>query len=541
VRRHTCAWIVLGVLAGGLACGSDHAGPPPLDAGALRDGGELPDGSAGVEDGGGLPGDAAAPDAGVTAPDGGSPVDAGSPPVDAGGPLADGGIPTSCDFDYDRTFHYARMAERPAPSPAPWEEQLPDLEFPRPQAIVHAEPEPPGLTRVRIADPDERGSGGVPYIVLPTYTDNMPLFDRGKAWDTAQRCYETPRGVKMLSEAEAYALYRSIAELTTGVPMVETAGRRNVIGLRGAYPGRLTFHGNRPDRFNDTLVLLWIDTAGLRHVREFPVNTDTGAHDFGTDASSSLRPNRRYRYKNGWHRGYNALQVDESGYGVRDDTNHNGHWDSDRNGWLAPTDARDHDRTGAGHNIHMGSVDAPLGEAAVDRWSAGCQVIPGQANWQEFITHAWTREQDPVDYFLVDVRDIDHRVWGPCAPDGTHACPYPIESFPFTATGDTRNVSERRFDVYNCSPANESGPEVVYFFTVDRSGTVTASVDDVPGDEVDVDVHLLDADDSRACLARSNISLSQAVGPGRYFLIVDTYVSGGVEKSGPYRLTVRFE
>jgi hypothetical protein len=540
VRRFARAWLLLGVIVGGVACGSDQAGLPLQDGGVPRDGGLVPhpDGSAPAEDGGGLPPDASVPpplDGGAAVPDGGSPA------VDGGAPPADAGVPTSCGFDYDSTFHYARMADLPAPPIPPWAERLPDPGPARPEAIAHAEPAPPSLEWMRVAEPDERGSRVIPYIVFPSYSDTMPLFERGKAWDTSRRCYETPQGVRMLSEAEAYVLYRNIAELTTGVNMIETAGRRNVVGLRGAYPGRLTFNGNQPDRFNDTLVLLWIDSAGLRHVREFPVNTDTGAHDFGTDSSSSLRPNRRYHHKNGWHRTYNAIQVNESGYLVRDDSNHNGHWDSDRNGWLPPTSARDDDRTGAAHNIHMGSVDAPLGDAVIDSWSAGCQVIPGRANWQELITNAWTQEGDPVDYFLVDVRDIDHRVWGPCEPDGTHACPYPIQSFPFTASGDTRNVSERRFDVYNCSTANESGPEVVYFFTVDQSGTVTASVDDVAGDNIDLDVHLLDADDAKACLARGNISLSQAVGPGRYFIIVDTYVSGGVEKSGPYRLTVSFE
>jgi hypothetical protein len=286
-------------------------------------------------------------------------------------------------------------------------------------------------------------------------------------------------------------------------------------------------------------VLLWIDGDGP-HVREFPVNTDTGARDFGVDSSSSLRANRRYHYVNGWHNTYNAFHIDEIDYLVADDTNHNGHWDSDRNDWLPPLGEADHERTGSGHNIHMGSVDSPLGAAVVDGWSAGCQVIPGMANWTEFITNGWTVLGDPVNYFLVDVRDIDPRVWQDCTPDGTHACPYPVDAFPFTATGDTSTVTTRDFDVYNCSTADEGGPEVVYFFTVDRSGTLTATLNDVSGDAVDLDVHLLDADDARACLARGDVSLSRALGPGRYFIVVDTYVTGGVEQAGPYRLDVSF-
>jgi len=142
-------------------------------------------------------------------------------------------------------------------------------------------------------------------------------------------------------------------------------------------------------------------------VREFPVHTDVGARDFGENSSSSLRPNRRYHHINGWHRStYNALYMIDEGYRVRDDTNHNGHWDSDRNGWLPPRTANDRDRIGGAHNIHTGQVEGSLGTARVGGNSAGCQVIPGMANWIEFIEWLWTGEGDVVEYFLIDVRDI---------------------------------------------------------------------------------------------------------------------------------------
>ena len=440
--------------------------------------------------------------------------------------------PTSCGFDYDEVFTYA-LVPPAAPAAAPFDPFMePEDQLPGPDAIAHMEPLPPFTYTVEAAGDGTRGpSGGPRPIVMPGYSDTMPLFERGADWTAETRCYETPAGVRLLTQDEAFDLYRSIAELTTGVSMDVTPGVRSVVGIRGAYPGRFVFHGNLPDRFNDTIVLLWIDGDGRKHVREFPVNTDTGAHDFGDNASSSLRANRRYPYVNGWHRTYNALHIDESGYRVRDDTNKNGHWDSDRNGWLPPA-GDDHDRTGSGHNIHMGSVDAPLGSARVDVWSAGCQVIPGMANWTEFINSAWTSEGDPVSYFLVDVRDIDPRVWAPCEPDGSHACPFIVSSLPFTDSRDTAGWPVDAFDVYNCSTVDESGPEVVYVFTVDRSCTVAASVDCV--EPVDLDVHLLDGDDPDACLARDHISFEQAVGPGRYFLITDTFVDAGVELSGPF-------
>lgn len=476
--------------------------------------------------------------------------------IDAQPVEPDGFVPSHCDFDYDNTFIYMNP-----PSPLPKdafnteskESEVfkggflestdllgstsdDDIRKESNGRIAHIEPEPEGTFLLPRADTVFKDIGD---IVMPEYYDNMPLFERGAEWVDFTRCYETPVGVMLLTEPEAYFLYKDIAELTTGVAMDTTEGVRTVVGIRRAYPGRLLPHDNLPNRFNDTLVLLWRDENGLENVREFPVNTDTGAYDFGYHSSSSLRPNRRYHYVNGWHRSYNALRIDESSYLVRDDSNKNGYWDSDRNGWLPPISPQDHERTGSAHNIHMGSVDAPLGTAAINNWSAGCQVIPGMDNWTEFITHAWTNMGDPVSYFLIDVRDIDHRVFYSCTPDGTHECPYEISGFPYTHSDDTSINGVNVFDLYNCSPADESGPEIVYFFTVDRGGTLSVSVEDNDGD--DMDIHLLDADDPNDCRHRAHMSFSTFIDPGRYFIVVDTYVSSGIVLSGPYTLHVDFQ
>ena len=185
----------------------------------------------------------------------------------------------------------------------------------------------------------------------------------------------------------------------------------------------------------------------------------------------------------------------------------------------------------------MGSVDAPLGSARVNGWSAGCQVIPGMANWTEFIYRAWTESGDRVNYFLIDVRDIDPEVWwGPCEPDGSHRCPILIEGFPFTDEGDTSASSFSDFDVYNCSDADESGPEMVYLLTTDRSGSLSVSVDCPAG--VDIDVHLLSGDDPNACLERDHIDFTYSLTPGRYLIVADSYVDDGAVLSGSYTLHV---
>ncbi len=443
----------------------------------------------------------------------------------------DGSTLTSCDFGYDTMFVYSAPVPPAPPAPAP----APDVgDDDGPDQIAHAEPPPPSVTTLhhwRDVDPED--------LVMPEYSDDMPVFERTGAWSEGTRCFETPRGVELLTEEEAYDMYRDIAEKTTGLTMDSSPEVRTVVGLRGSYPGQIAWHGNLPNRFNDTLVLLWIDSGGAKHVREFPVNTDTGARDFGYHSSSSLRPNRRYRYVYGWHKTYNALHIDEIDYRVRDDSNKNGHWDSDRNGWLPPPGADDHDRGGSGHNIHMGSLAAPLGTAAVDVWSAGCQVIPGMANWTAFITQAWTNMGDPVDYFLVDTRDIPTDVWQPCTPDGSHECPYPIDDLPFTDARDTSAEGTTEFDVYNCSDADESGPEIVYVLHVDEVRTLSVSV--ACQNPIDVDVHLLDGDDANACLARGHESLTYDITPGRYLIVVDSFVDGGSVLSGSYDLTVSWE
>ena len=433
--------------------------------------------------------------------------------------------PTSCEFDYG----FPKMP--PPPAPSVHGDSEPQATPAGVAQIAHMDPEPPSTHMAPLPGPHP-GPGD---IVMPNYSDSMPLFERGKDWSEPTRCYETPIGAQELTQDQAYELYKRAAELTTGVQMLTGDGVRTVVGIRGAYPGSFAWHGNQANLFNDTLVLLW-QSGGAKHVREFPVNTDTGSYDFGVDASSSLRANRRYHHVNGWHKTYNALHVDEDAYRVRDDTNHNGHWDSDRNGWLPPATGDDHDRAGGGHNIHMGSVNAPLGAAKVHNWSAGCQVIPGMANWKEFITNAWTKEGDKVSYFLLDARDIAPEVWTPCTPDGTHGCPYKIPSLPFVDSRDTSKVSTAAYDVYNCSTADESGPEVVYALTVDSAGTLSVSVDCAA--PVDVDIHLLDGNSKDACLARNDTAFTYELAPGRYLIVVDTYVKGGTALSGSYTLNV---
>lgn len=447
--------------------------------------------------------------------------------------------PTSCNFTYDSDFPTpvnGALKSLTGPygfiDPAGFIDPDTDL-----GPITHGEPAPAGLWYMT---PPPTDGMVPPPITMPAYSDNMPLFSRGQAW-SGTRCYETPGGVRELSESEAFDFYRQIVERSLGVTMNTAANFRNVVGIRGAYPGRLIWHRNSPDFFNDTIVLMWIDGSGVKHVREFPINTDTGDNTY--TSTSSLLPNRLYRYTNGWHRDYNALAMNEAGYSweynTADDANANGHWDNARNGWLNSGSTLDYVRVGSAHNIHMGSVSAPLGTARVAGWSAGCQVIPGMANWTAFINNAWTSSGSRVDYWLLDARDLDRSLWGQtCTPDGTHECPFRIASLPYTHAHTTVGA-QSRFGEYNCSTANESGPEVVYEVKIPTHGTLNVSVE--CASPVDIDIHLIVMDDPRACLTRHNASFSRSVAPGRYLIVADSYVSGGSALSGAYTLRVSFQ
>jgi hypothetical protein len=144
-----------------------------------------------------------------------------------------------------------------------------------------------------------------------------------------------------------------------------------------------------------------------------------------------------------------------------------------------------------------------------------------------------------VDYFLVDARDIAPQAWGDCDEDGTRGCPYSISSFPYERTDDTTNATQVEFPEYNCSTADEAGPEQVYVLTVDATGILTADVLEEEG--VDVDVHLLDGDDPDACLTRGNYGLEAEVTPGRYWLVVDSWSDGDQDYAGGYTLSVDFQ
>jgi len=117
------------------------------------------------------------------------------------------------------------------------------------------------------------------------------------------------------------------------------------------------------------------------------------------------------------------------------------------------------------------------------------------------------------------------------------------------------NDTNNGMDMYNfiadpCKPSNpegsENGPELLYPFSVKKSGKLTATI--TYESDVDPDIHLVKAD-LLTCLTRGDkeiadyeIKLDTTVTVGKYYIIVDTYTKGsGVELPGEFKLDVSFD
>lgn len=113
-----------------------------------------------------------------------------------------------------------------------------------------------------------------------------------------------------------------------------------------------------------------------------------------------------------------------------------------------------------------------------------------------------------------------------------------IDRFPFSVSGDTK-TGRSVVSNYACAPdTNESGPELSYDFDLTEEGYVALELSSSPAG-VDVDVHLLRTDG--ACLSRGNLAAGALLGPGRYKVVVDSWVGrDGVVRSGRFDLSGGF-
>jgi hypothetical protein len=120
-------------------------------------------------------------------------------------------------------------------------------------------------------------------------------------------------------------------------------------------------------------------------------------------------------------------------------------------------------------------------------------------------------------------------------PDACPAGAVCPAALPFEHRASTRASTVDRFDRYSCAPdTNESGPEVVYRVDVPVQGLLTVALTSTPND-VDVDVHILSDLDPTACLDRGHERSARLVAPGRYWVVVDSWVGrDGTVYAGEY-------
>jgi hypothetical protein len=127
--------------------------------------------------------------------------------------------------------------------------------------------------------------------------------------------------------------------------------------------------------------------------------------------------------------------------------------------------------------------------------------------------------------------------------NGRWDMPIVIGALPAVVRGDTTmSLSSLANSYLPCAPTTpESGHEIVYTLTPAVAGTLTLTLDDVPGDSVDIDVQLLSAARPDACLARDNVTLSAQVMAGvPLWISVDSFFDGSMSLEGPYTLTIDF-
>jgi len=124
---------------------------------------------------------------------------------------------------------------------------------------------------------------------------------------------------------------------------------------------------------------------------------------------------------------------------------------------------------------------------------------------------------------------------------GTIENPIVIDALPYVDWRDGVDAPSDLFDSYApCAPeVNESGAGWLYVLTLTEAGMLRATLDEVEGDAVDMDVHILTAPLADACIARGHAKAAAWLEPGTYWIAVDTWVDGdGIGYPGPYQLDV---
>ena len=170
-----------------------------------------------------------------------------------------------------------------------------------------------------------------------------------------------------------------------------------------------------------------------------------------------------------------------------------------------------------------------------ERYATDGAPVYYEANMPKVVHNTWSTWSFLAGFDPIRYDDVEPGVDPDDAPP-----PIVIRSLPYHDARDT-NEGAAVWSSYACAPATgEAGPEIVYLLDLDVPGTLTVTVADGPG--VDVDIHLLSALDPAACVARNNLTVGpQHVAAGAWVLVVDSWSNAqGVIYAGAYTLDVTF-
>lgn len=186
-----------------------------------------------------------------------------------------------------------------------------------------------------------------------------------------------------------------IAMLKKGYPLKTGIYELNIIGIRN--------DNSKPNSFDDTLCVLFIDEYGDNTLVAFPCTTDPGLYWLKNPMNvngCAIMKEGHYEnvYRLGRHRGYKALEQIGKIKFVRD---------NDKDEQL-DFDARYEINEIIKANIHHAAI--PETASVVGKWSAGCQVI--NKGWKEFIELCEKAKlvtgQRLYSYTLLNLKDVKY-------------------------------------------------------------------------------------------------------------------------------------
>ena len=174
----------------------------------------------------------------------------------------------------------------------------------------------------------------------------------------------------------------------------------NIVGVRNSSTG-----DEATNKFDDKITLSY-KVDGEWQFYSFDATTDPGRYwvenIMRVEGVACMKPNQYLgAYRIDKHRGnYDALCQREGEVEVYRDNNKDGCYDLDDN----------NTQTGYfGINIHRATARAGKKSTQVDKWSAGCQVIASNDDWEEFIFACYKAEAiwgNKFTYTLINSEDI---------------------------------------------------------------------------------------------------------------------------------------